>query len=638
MATTKAERSKNLALVWNPRIEASQEYYKRWADKFQVAELEEAYYGFQWDQFKNEANEYKPYVMNMIFSSIDIKMPNLLFKRPVYTIKPRPAKYDFDPNTSITRARLKQDALNYFAQGGIPNFAKEIETAILDAFFRFGVIEVGYSADYIQNPDADKPFLITDKTPLTDKDGKVVTQPAVLTQEEALYVRRIPAERFRVGGTDHQILSRCSWYAYFDYIRKEDLLAAARTNKAYNTEAIKALGDRTPDTFSWQSGNEFNLNDNNMYEDDTDVVGVWKVYDMRAKQHYLFDYAVSDLLYSESLPRIQHFPIKFRNTLSGFYPMPPVFNWVSPQSEVNETREAARIHRRRFMRKFVYKEGAFDEEELDKLINGGDGTFAGTPQDPASVVQALQAPNLTGQHDQAVITSKDDFNVISGTSSEMRGQADRTTATQAGIIENRAAIRESRDKEIIAEWLSEIGKEIVLIAKESLVLPFWVKLSSDGPGLFSEAASVEENFQLITSDDFGDEDFEVTIQVSSLSPIDQQVEKNKLVEFLTIITQFPQVTVSPQLVYTVADLVGFRNERAIAEVVQMSHLLQTLQIAQLANQTGVDPQVLLLETFMRNNKPEDQNPVAQRKMGQMTPPDQISIQNQIANQLSQPEE
>jgi len=235
-------------------------------------------------------------------------------------------------------------------------------------------------------------------------------------------------------------------------------------------------------------------------------------------------------------------------------------------------------------------------------------------------------------------SSKDDFNTISGTSAEQRGQSDRTTATQSQIKEKRSVIRESRDKEIVANWLKAIGKEILLVAKENLTLPFWIKVTQDSPGLFAENEFTESKFKLIQSEDFGDEDFEVNIKVSSLSPVDQVEEKNKLVEFLSLITQFPQVSMSPLLVQEVADRTGFRNERAIAEVVKMSQLMQTLQVVQLAQQTGQDPTQLFIESFMRNNGAGDQNPVAQRTTAQLTPPDQEQIQNQIGNQLTQPVE
>jgi hypothetical protein len=636
---TQEQKRQDRASIWRSRVTASQKHYEDWERRFRIKDLEKAYYGIQWDESEYENNDYMPYVLNMIFSSIDIKTPSLLFNLPIFEITPKPSRYDFDPQTAWAKARLKSDTLNHFAQGGIKHFASEIEAAILDAWFRFGIIEVGYSADFINNPDAGKPFLLSDEDPLVDADGKVVEQPEVLVESEQIYVRRIPAERFRVGGVDQSALERCSWYGYIDFIRKEDLLASARTNPGYNRDAIKNASGYTPDSKLWNEtsiGFYTTERDHLQYND---VVAVWKIWDLRAKRMWMFNYDVSDILYSERFTRIPHFALKFRNMLNGWLPLPTIFNWISPQAEVNETREAARIHRRRFQRKFIVREGAFDEEQLDVLINGADGTFATTKDDPTTAVFPLPSPNLGAQHDQQMAVSRDDFNTITGTSAEMRGGSSRDTATQAQIRERRGEIREARDKEIVATWLCAIGKEILSLAREKMVLPFWIKVSHDRPDLFGEYQHLENSWNLIRGEDLGDDDADVRITVSSMSPVDQVREKNNMNEFLALVTQYPQVAMSPTMIQEIADRTGFRNEKAIAEFVRAAQLLMTMNVVQLAQQTGQDPlQLLMTETFMRNNGQQEGNAVAQRTTAQMTPPDMETIQNQVNNQLTQPQE
>lgn len=640
---TQEQKRQDLARVWSSRVSSANTRYKDWAEEFKVEDLEEAYYGHQWEKAQVNNDEYMPYVLNMIFSSIDVKMPSLLFDNPVFSVSPRPNKMDFDPQSATFRARLREDALNFFVQGGIENFANEIELAILDAWFRFGVVEVGYSADYIKNPDAGQPYLKSDSGQLTDKKGEVIRQPDFLPEQERIYVKRIPAERFRVGGVDPAHLNRCSWYGYLDFVRKEDLLASAKVNPGYNKQVIEDATQFSPDSEFWKEKGNLNFYDKGNWDNENnyDVIAVWKIYDLRSKTMYMFTYDVDEIIYQEEIQRVQHFALKFRPRLKGWYPLPPVFNWLSAQAEVNETREAARIHRRRFQRKYIYRIDAFDEEEMDKLQNGGDGTFAGAKTDVNMAVAALPSPNLGAQHDQAMIMSRDDFNIISGTSAEQRGQSDRTTATQSQIKERRSEIRESRDKAIIANWLIDIGKEIITIAKEELVNPFWIQLSQDSPDLFAEVDFTQKKWAEITGDEFGDEDMDVAIKVSSMSPVDQQQEKNKLVEFLSLVTQFPQVQMSPMMIQEIADKTGFRNERAIAEFVRMAQLLQANQILQLAMQSGQDPAQLMLEMFMRNaqqngggQQPQG-NAIAQRTTAQMTPPDMETIQNQIGNQVVQ---
>jgi len=625
------EISTGLAGVWSSRISSANRYYDDWANRFRVEDLEQAYYGFQWDELDDP--DHASFVLNMIFSSIDIKTPSLLFKEPVFTVSPKPSKSDFDYANATSRARLKEDALNYFVQSSIHNFAQEIELAILDAWFRFGVIEIGYSADWIQNPNSGKPILKSDRTPETDKDGSVVTEPEFLPEQEQLYVSRIPSKRFRVGGLDHANLNKCSWYGYLDFQRREDLIAAADRNPGYNKQLIvESGGDRSPDSIEFDINRHLTHTERQNFIKDQDIIPIWKIWDTRSNNLYIFDSSVSKLFYADSFERSPIKILKFRDMLEGFYPLPPTFNWISPQVDINETREAARVHRRQFMRKYLVQEDAISEEEMDKLQNGGDGTFVLVKRQGA--IEPLPSAPLGSQHQTALQLSTLDFDRISATSDSQRGQSDRTTATESQLIEARTTIRESRDKGIVASWLNEIGKEILAVAKENISLPFWIRVSEDTPGLFAEPKAIEKKFQQIVSDDFGDEDFEVNIKVSSMSPVDLKEEKNKLIEFLTIVSQFPQITMSPTLVYAVADVVGFKNETAVAELARMAQLIQIGQLTQLSQQTGQDISQLGLEMFNRATMGGGIQGSAgsQGTQAQLTPPDMEQIRNQIQNQ------
>ncbi len=76
--------------LWNNRIEKANEYYTLWANKFRVEDLEEAYYGFQWDLDTLPA-DYIPYVHNMIFVAIDIKSPSPIFQNLIFSIENIPS-------------------------------------------------------------------------------------------------------------------------------------------------------------------------------------------------------------------------------------------------------------------------------------------------------------------------------------------------------------------------------------------------------------------------------------------------------------------------------------------------------------------------------------------------------------------
>ena len=82
------------------------------------------------------------------------------------------------------------------------------------------------------------------------------------------------------------------------------------------------------------------------------------IYERKLKRLPLFDYRPDRRLITE-----------------GFYPIPVAFNWLSPQNEINETREMLRTHRRRFVRKFMILAGSVDDEEIEKFETGPDGAL-----------------------------------------------------------------------------------------------------------------------------------------------------------------------------------------------------------------------------------------------------------------------
>jgi len=603
--------------VWQQRIDTANRYFELWARKYKVDSLERAYYGHQWDL----ESDYEPYVTNEIFAAIDVKQPSLLFKEPVFSVRPKPSKTDFDVESASRRALLRSDALNHFAQSDKVGLGEASELAILDAYFRFGLVEVGYSADWVDNPNADKPVLGIDRGEIVDDDGEVVKEPKKLPKDERLFVKRIPSQRFRVGVLDTQRLDQCTWCGYWEYVRTADLVS----NKNF-TFSRDLISDRSADALDTDDLGVEALSDEIQESSrNTDLTKLWYIWDLRERKKIYFAETLGEIIREVSFKRVPLFPLKFRNRLTGFYPLPLTFNWISPQVEMNETREAARAHRRQFQRKHVVNRDDWDEDELQRLQTGGDGTIAITKRrDPAGSIVPVPNADLGAQHQQALVVSRNDFDNIAGVTAEQRGTPTQTTATQSRIVDLRASVRESRDQMIVAKWFVAIGKEILLQAKEKLTEDFWVRLSIDSEGDFDEIQETQDTFRLISTDAFGDDDFDVNISIESMSPIANQREKEKYLEFLAVLTQYPIISLSAPLVRETAARLDYRNERVIRTFQRIALAAQLGQLAQaeqqIAQMTGGVP------------LSDSSNPIAQRDAAQATPNTNEQIRNQIANQ------
>jgi len=589
------------------KIRAANDYHKKWWDRFSVSDSIKYYEGQQWAGYSTSfRKDYRPCVVNLVFSTIEVQLPSLLFSNPVFNISPK--KTRDDPEGETRRTQLQEAALNTFITDPDNLFVEEIEDAIIDSYFAFGLIEVGFDSNYIINPNADKPYLKKDGSELSDSTGKVLVQPKEIPEWEQVYVKRIHPAQVRVGGMDSKYLERCNWVAYYEYV---DLIDIKENKSLKNTDLITFAGSRTEE---FDKGYEDRSTELDSLYKSGDIIKIWHYWDLRRREFHLFtDVVLKDYLFTKEFSNLPLFPLKYHNRRRGFYPVPPVSQWLSSQDDINEANEQVRVHRRRGDRKYILSKGRMDTNEFDKVINGQDGAYAEAEGDPSTIAAVLPLASLDSSVDKSLLLSKDNFNIVSGTRSEARGVADRTTATQASIMDARSQIRESRPKVIVANWLNKIARQIML-NQQQITLPFWVELNeTKEENLFGNVQETQKLYEEITGLELEGQDFTVKIDVTSMSPIDNEDAKNRFLEFMAVINNYPQIALSPILIRETAERIGFKtNERVLRELQDMALLAQTAQQEQM------------------------QGALAQRSVAKVTPNANEQINNQLQNQVGLP--
>lgn len=545
------------------RVNASNKMHGKWSKRYACDTLEDYYYGHQCDNETDEIEKRK-YVINLFYPSINIRKPSLLFTRPKVRVEPRPGRND-DPNSDLEeRARLQEDTLNTFI--GMDSFGFDLETslAVQDAHFRFGITEIGYTADFIDNPNAGKPMLVEDSDqPMLDSKDQQVPQPARIPQEERLYIKWIPGETFRVSANQHNDLQKCDWCGYFEWHHASDIKANPRYK---NTANLRPTG---------KIAKEFEDQPKEMPEDDPHqgMVKLWKIWSLRAdgdarKHRVVFAEGGEKFLLDEPYKVFPFADLKFDEILKQWYPLPPTFNWLPPQIELNDSRESLRTHRKRFNRQFQCEPGTIQPEEKDKWEQGGDGTLIEAQgQGIQPINGATSDPTLV----QSIPLSKDDFREISGVSGEDTGIADADTATQANILETRSQIRESYGRVQVARWLSNVATIMLRTIKEHMALPVWVKMNADpqSPTVAQEAQRITQLWKQIDSEDLGDLTNDVSVDIESLSPVAEETERNAFNQMLAIVTN-PTVAMflsqSEVLLRKALGYYGVKSEKEIQEV------------------------------------------------------------------------
>lgn len=573
--------------LWSERIDSANRYYDTWAKLFQCDVLEKYYEGFQWLNQEQDSNN--PYVINKVMETVQIKLDEFIPAALQFNVSARVGNSDYNLELAGLSASMKQDVLNTLISEDSSCFNEEVRQAYQDSYFRFAVMEVGYSAEWIENPRAQKPLLNTNVKQNWQGKPKVKIEPKELPADEKVYFKHIAAKRFRVGGFDHRYLERCSWCGYYEWVYKDDLLALPGL---MNRDRLASIGAERA---------EFKATDNTTDRPkDPGLIKIWKIWDNRARVRLVIVDSPKLTVFQRKFSRIGliDFRHDIRNTTEGFYPVPPVFHWISPQNEINETRQQLRNHRRRFTRKFQIVEEMIDDPELEKFETGADGSLIKVKRENA-ITPIIDAP-LGAALDKAIVTSSDDLNQISGTASELRGVADRTTATQANIINTKGSVRENAQRDRIAKWFCRIGRETLLTARDRFTIGIWAKLTGDpGESILQTVQEQKDVFNFVSAQDLNDGyDFKVILDPTTLSAQSQELEKKKFLEFLAVITQFPQIALSPKLIREAAYRVGYRNESVIKEMQKMAllHMMGTLSGIQQAQPGNSGQQIVAQQT------------------------------------------
>jgi hypothetical protein len=321
------------------------------------------------------------------------------------------------------------------------------------------------------------------------------------------------------------------------------------------------------------------------------MVKVWKIWDNRLKKRYVKpDGADFFLIDGEPFRELPFADIKFHDLLDQFYPVPFLFNLVSPQDELNETREMQRVHRRRFARRYQIRRGAVDEDELEKLEGPAlDGGYVWVNQNEA-ISPIMDAP-LDRAVAMNVPTTKEDFIQISATGGEARGSAEADTATQASIIDTHLRVRDSFARQVVAEYLSKVIRLIVLTARDNMTLPWYMKTMVDPTGMNAaqEAQMVGQTWQMVKATDIGDFDFEVEIEVESLAPESEDKRRDQWNTVLSMIGS-PNL----QLIFLASDTIlrktlrfyGVVADREIQDIKQAIEMQMQMQMMQMMATSG----------------------------------------------------
>jgi hypothetical protein len=137
---------------------------------------------------------------------------------------------------------------------------------------------------------------------------------------------------------------------------------------------------------------------------------------------------------------------------------------------------------------------------------------------------------------------------------------------------------------------------VLLQIRENFTEDIWIEENTDIGAFGQDYEDIQQRFRQISPiDELGTfdymtgeytDDFAVTVFVESLSPITNENEKVKFMEFMAVMHQYPQLSLNPILIREAAYRIGYRNEQVIRAMQQAAQLQMVGQIEQGQEQMG----------------------------------------------------
>jgi len=180
---------------------------------------------------------------------------------------------------------------------------------------------------------------------------------------------------------------------------------------------------------------------------------------------------------------------------------------------------------RRDSRQFLYKEGAFDEEQLAKITAGIDGAMIGVDEESLEgLIKAVDVPPISSNFDRYIAQIEGDLSRGSILAPFTRGQATNATATEVTAMAQYTASeigKMARDRDCAIEKVADIYIRILSF------------LAEEGE---KAVINVGGQAKVVTPKDL-DSKFRIVALDQGSQPIADALKRDNLINLLPILTQ-----------------------------------------------------------------------------------------------------
>jgi hypothetical protein len=452
--------------TWKKRWKSAETNHKRFHKRGRV---KECYNYWNFNQLVNAFDEHgvRKVQINKIHPEVRAQIPSLYYYRPFARITAQPELADTSGSEIDEQSQLLQDTANHLIRVPHTRFRETTFLALTEAFWSMGIVEVGYSADPVDDPGALRPPLKERKD--TKIPGEVKEKPPE-TEEEALdrqiaelegkiahekfYVKHITEKQFMVSDSDKPILEDNDWVGYWEDCPLEDIKAAGKRGVYKHTEGLRAAGADS-DKDDREQIERYNTDEERGL---AERIRIYKVWDLRTMTKLVWAEQHPQFLLREKFERLPLKTLRFDIDPYHFYPIPPILAKLAPQDEYNHSRDWLRKLRNGIVPRYTYDEDGIDAEQMQKLEKGILGTYVPRHSGTTNVIEPINQPSFSENAIQTLTLSDKEFKDVGGVGGDPQ-IAKSKTATQAKIAEVKEQVQDSADRQIVATWLSEIVED-----------------------------------------------------------------------------------------------------------------------------------------------------------------------------------
>ena len=459
-------------------------------------------------------------LVNIAFSTINTLAPAVSIGRPKIMVNPRKPE-DGD------KAVVTESIINYWWQhyGCQPEFQRAVKDYLI---IGHGWVKTGYR--FVEEAKLNDIQDTADEAATGNPPIVGDVESTFVIREDRPFLERVDPFNMFVDpyATD---MNDIRWIAQ----RSRRTLKDVKNDERYDYSARQNVGPAiNTSAADFLATNAYDYN----YDSEEAMCNIYEYYNVDTGEMCIFsDTGDKFLVKPVKMPYVFGHPfIMLRNyEIPGFfYPMGELEAIEPLQYELNETRTQMMNHRKRFSRKYLFSESAFDDAGRQALASDDDNVLVPVKgnENLQNVVVAMPAYiNPQDYYNQSALITND-IDRVSGVSEYQRGAIPETTRTarEASIIAEAGNARVAEKLVSIENSIAACASNLIMLGQQFLTGEQTVRIVG------TEAAPVWLTFDK----DYISGEFDFTVEAGSTAPKNEAFRRDMALQIVSAMQPFAQ--------------------------------------------------------------------------------------------------